>query len=114
MTPLITIATFGAALLVVSAIGTFLLGRLAVHASILRSSALKMLLYIVVVLAGMFVVIAPGIIIALSYLEHIPPLRMGLYPRVITEPSVLIVYLVYWAVIYLSFRAGIGRARWNG
>ena len=111
---MIKILTFGAALLVVSAIGTFLLGRLAVHANGLQSMALKALLYIAVTLVGMLIVIAPGIIVALSYLEYFPPLPMTLYPNYVTAPSVLICYFIYWAVIYLSFRAGFGRARWNG
>ena len=95
----------------VSAIGTFLLGRLVVYANDLQSVALKALLYIVVTLVGMLVVIAPGIIIALSYLEILPQLPIGLYPRDISEPSVLFSWFVYWAVIYLSFRAGIRRLR---
>jgi len=106
-----TIFLFGAALLVVSAIGSFLLGRLAIYANGLQSATLKALLYIVVTLVGMLVVIAPGIIVALSYLEDIPPLPMGLYPRDVTAPSVLIVYFVYWVVIYLSFKAGMWRVR---
>lgn len=108
---MIAIILIGAALLVVSAIGTFLLGRLAVYANGLQSVALKVLLYVVVTLVGMLVVIAPGIIIALSYLEELPQLPIGLYPRDITEPSILISWFVYWAVIYLSFRAGIWQVR---
>ena len=101
----------GTALLVVSAIGTFLLGRLVVHVNGLQSVALKVFLYSVIVLAGMLVVVAPGLISALLYLDELPPLPMGRYPNVITAPSVLVVYFVYWAVIYLSFKAGIGRVR---
>lgn len=111
---MITILTFGAALLVLSAIGSFLLGRLAVHANGLQSVALKALLYIALTLVGMLVVIAPGIIVALYYFEDLPPLPMTLYPTYVTTPLVLIGYSVYWAVIYLSFRAGLGRVHGTG
>ena len=57
------------------------------------------------------VVVSPGIIVALTYFDNLPPLPMTLYPTYVTAPSVLIAYFVYWAVINLSFRAGIGRAR---
>lgn len=71
--------------------------------------ALKTLLYSGVTLLGMLVVIAPGIIVALSYLEDIPLLPMTLHLNYVAAPSVVIGYFVYWAVIYLSFRAGLGR-----
>ena len=109
-----TILIIGIPLLIVSAIVTFLLGRLAVFVNSLQGLALKALLYIAVTLAGMLVVIAPGIIVALSYFDDLPPLPMTLYPTNVTVPSVLIGYFVYWAVIYLSFRAGIGRVHGTG
>ena len=62
----------------------------------------------------MVVVIAPGIILALSYFGDLPPIPVELLPSYLSVPILFVGYLAYWAVIYLSFRMGTGRVHGHG
>lgn len=97
-----------------SALGTFLLGRLVVHANGLQSMALKALLNIAVALIGILVVVAPGVVVALPHLGIFPSLPTTLHPGLVNSPLVLVCCFLYWIVIYSSFLTGLGGEQRNG
>ena len=108
------VAGYMIAFTVLCGIGSFCLGRLTVRANGIQSLALKAFSYLGIAVLGMGMTIAPVIFLWFSFSDGLESLDVAYEPGALIQFLLSASYLLYYAVLYLSFRMGTGRVHGHG
>ncbi len=104
----------GVVLMILAGVGAFVLGRLTVFSNRVNNIVVRKLLFLVVALCGMFIAIAPVLYIGFTMLSDAQSTQAGAPSGFLQELLYPVSALVYYAVLYLSFRMGTGRVHGMG
>ncbi len=98
---------------VMAGVGAFALGRLAVWTNQRKGILVRGVLYLVVGILAVPISIGPVVAVGFAYFEDLQHFE-DFSPDDLTQFLIVLSWLVYYAVRYLSFRMGTGRVSGMG
>ncbi len=109
-----TIFAYWFVLTVMCGVGAFLLGRLTVWTNKISSVPMRSLLFIAVAVMSVFVAVVPGLYLGLTFMDFTRQPDEVRSLSILEQFLLSVGFLVYYAVLYLSFRMGTGRVHGHG
>ncbi len=111
---MVSVLSVGLVMMLLCGLAAFCLGRLTVIVFRLSNVVFRFGLLFIVALTGMLVTIAPLLYLGLRLLNDPGMTDARGSSNMLTELSVPVGLMIYWAIIYLSYRMGTGRVHGHG